>query len=240
MKTAVVILMMLVLLSATALAADTGPLRSTSTAKPVTSNVATTTTIYTASAGVGGNGTKPALVREGEAAQAVVKNARNVTELKEIISARTNQLNKELDALEKREQNVYQNQNRVRIAVSTLLAMENLTGGIGKNVSAIAREFNNSVKNTTALELKIQERSAIVKFFLGNERSAVAELEATLNQTAERLEALKQIKEVCNCTDELKAILQEQIASMETEQARLTQLVNSEKRNTGILGWLFK
>ncbi|MCK9307901.1 MAG: hypothetical protein M0P17_10290, partial [Methanoculleus sp.] len=33
--------------------------------------------------------------------------------------------------------------NRVRLAVHALLAAENRTGGIGQNVSAIAREVNN-------------------------------------------------------------------------------------------------
>ncbi|MFY1644910.1 hypothetical protein ACK11Z_14360, partial [Methanoculleus bourgensis] len=36
-------------------------------------------------------------------------------------------------------------QNQVRLAVHTLLAAENRTGGIGRNISVIAREFNNSV-----------------------------------------------------------------------------------------------
>ncbi|MFH1106092.1 MAG: hypothetical protein V1731_02680, partial [Candidatus Aenigmatarchaeota archaeon] len=139
MKFAIAVLMMLVLLSSAVFAADTGPLRPASAPKLATSNIATTTTIST---GAGGNDTSPALVREREAAQSIVKNARNVTELKEIISARTNQLNKEMERLENREQNVYKNQNKVRIAVHTLLAMENLTGGIGRNVSAIARDFN--------------------------------------------------------------------------------------------------
>lgn len=228
MKTLITILSILILLSPAVLAADTGPLKTGASPKPTANSAASNASVQAHS-------------DETRTVSALpVKIAKNVTELKEIIREKENQLSQELEKMERREQNIYKNQNRVRIAVHTLLAMENLTGGIGRNVSAIAREFNNSVKNTTALETKVQERDSITKFFLGGDQKAVDELERTLNKTAERIQDLKQLKATCDCSDEVKAVLQEQIASMEMEQARLTQLVNAEKKNTGILGWLFK
>ena len=63
--------------------------------------------------------------------------ARNVSELRNIIQRTRQEMNQELKNLTKSEEKVYQNQNTVRLAVHTLLAMENLTGGIGRNVSQI-------------------------------------------------------------------------------------------------------
>lgn len=224
MKTLIAILSVLVLIVPMVFAADTGPFKPVAISKSAASNA-----------------NVQARPDESKTVSAMpVRIAKNATELKEIIREKESQLNRELEKVEAREQNIYKNQNKVRIAVHTLLAMEKISGGIGRNVSEIAREFNNSVKNTTALEAKIQERSAIIKFFLGRDKKIVSELEATLNTTAENIGTLKQLKAACDCGEDVKAVLQEQVESMETEQSRLTQLVSAEKRNTGILGWLFK
>ncbi len=228
MKTLITILSVLVLLGPMVFAADTGPLKPAALPRPTT-NPATS------------NVNVQAHPNESRTVSALpVKIAKNATELKEIVREKESQLNRELEKVEAREQNIRMKQNKVKIAVHTLLAMEDLTGGIGRNVSAIAKEFNNSVKNTTSLEAKIQERSAIVKFFLGSEKKVVEELGALLERNAERIAQLSQLKRQCNCSDEIKTVLQEQIDGMEAEQTRLHEMVNVEKKNTGILGWLFK
>ena len=76
-----------------------------------------------------------------------------------MIQQKQQAMNQELEGKKEKEQNVYQNQNQVRLAVHSLLAMENLVGGIGKNVSQIARQFNNSVQATIRAEEKIQTQT---------------------------------------------------------------------------------
>jgi len=44
----------------------------------------------------------------------------------------------------------------------------------------------------------------------------------------------------CDCGEEVKAMLQEQIQNMEQEQVRLQQLAQNEKKNKGVFGWLWK
>jgi len=166
--------------------------------------------------------------------------ARNKDELKQMIQEKKDELKEELNQLRAQQKEIHQNQNQVRVAVHALLAMENLTGGIGKNVSAIAREFNNSVQSTIRAEEKIQNRNALVKMFIGGDEDAANEIEQEVTQNQERIQELTQLMEQCDCDEEVKAILQEQIQNMEQEQTRLQQLAQNEKQNKGIFGWIWK
>ena len=62
------------------------------------------------------------------------------TELTAREQERQQELDQELQSVPPAVQNVYRNQNTVRVAVHTLLGLENSTDGIGRNISAIARE----------------------------------------------------------------------------------------------------
>ncbi len=167
--------------------------------------------------------------------------AGNVAELKQMIQQKQQEMEQELAGLSNKDkQKVFRNQNQVRLAVHTLLSMENLTGGIGKNVSAIAREFNNSVQSTIRAEEKIQAKSRIMRFFTGGDDEAAGEIEQEVNMNREKIQQLKRLKDQCNCTAEVKAMFQEQIQNMELEQNRLRQLAQSEKKSKGLFGWLWK
>jgi hypothetical protein len=166
--------------------------------------------------------------------------ARNVTELRQMIQERQQIMNQEIQNLGEGQQNIYQNQNRVRLAVHALLAMENLTGGIGRNVSQIAREFNNSVQATIRAEERIQTRNWLVRFFIGGDEEAAGNIEQETNRNRERIQELRRLREECDCDEEIRAMLQEQIQNMEQEQNRLQQLAQNEKANKGLFGWLWK
>ena len=165
---------------------------------------------------------------------------RNVTELREAIQQRQQEMNQEMQTLGESQQNVYQNQNRVRLSVHALLAMENLTGGIGPNVSQIAREFNNSVQATIRAEERVQTRNWLVRFFVGGDEEAAGNMEQEVNRNRERIQELRRLREECDCDEEIRAMLQEQIQNMEQEQNRLQQLAQNEKANKGLFGWLWK
>lgn len=162
------------------------------------------------------------------------------SELREMVQERNQEMINEINASRGVLKNVYQNQNRVRLAVHTLLAAENLTGGIGRNISQIAREFNNSVQATIRAEERIETRNMLLRFFLGGDEGAAQEMEQEVNQNRVRIQQLKQLMEECDCDDEVKAMLQEQIQNMEQEQNRLQELAQNEKQSKGIFGWLWK
>ncbi len=185
---------------------------------------------------------------QGEEGEEVVGNqnqqqqelkAQTREELKEIIAEEKEELKDELEDLKESSQKVYQNQNAVREAVQALLAAENLIGGIGPQVSAIAREFNNSVQATIKAEERIQERSRWLRFFVGGDEQAATEIEDELGKNQSKIQLLKQLAAQCNCVSELKNIIQEQIQNIDQEQNRLREIVTAERKSKGVFGWLF-
>ena len=165
--------------------------------------------------------------------------ARTVTELKQMIQVKQQEMQVEVESLEETvTQQVFENQNKVRAAVHSLLAMEDLAKGIGPQVSQIAQEFNNSVQATVMAEEKIQKRSNFVKFFLGGDQESAEAIEQEVNQNMEKIQELKQLREDCDCGEEIKTIIQEQVQNMEEEQNRLQEVAEKEKASKGIFGWI--
>jgi hypothetical protein len=163
----------------------------------------------------------------------------NATAVREMIQERKQEMEQALEGLENEvEQSVYQNQNRVRLAVHSLLAIEDLVGGIGPQVSEIAQQFNNSVQATIKAEEGIEKRNRILRFFVGSDQEAVRTMETELNQNRIRIQELKELHSECDCQEEAKNIFQEQIQNMELEQNRLRQLVEEEKGARGVWGWI--
>ncbi len=150
------------------------------------------------------------------------------------------ELDEELKGMGESQKKVYQNQNQVRLAVHALLGMKDSLGGIGPRVSEIAREFDNSFQATVKAEEKIQAKSGLARFFSGGDEKAAAELESETKKNQEKLTELKSLKDNCDCGEEEKTMLQEQIQNMEQEQARLGELALKEKASKGILGWMWK
>ena len=166
--------------------------------------------------------------------------AKNLTQLSEIIQQKQQEMNQEMNSLTAEQQLVYQNQNRVMLAVHSLLAMEDLVGGIGENVSVIAREFNNSIQATIRAEERIERRSAFTRFFAGGDEVAAEEIEQETTKNEERIQQLRGLMNDCDCSPEIRNRFQEQIQNIETEQNRQGVLAQKEKDSKGLFGWLWK
>ncbi|MBN2459887.1 hypothetical protein JXB28_06405 [Candidatus Woesearchaeota archaeon] len=166
--------------------------------------------------------------------------AQSPEELGQMIQARQQEMSQEMSGKSEKEQKVLQNQNQVRLAVHALLAMEDLAGGIGPQVSEIARNFDNSVQATIRAEEKIQAKSGFARFFTGGDEKAAAELEREVSQNQQRIQELKQLKDSCDCGEEVKSMMQEQIQNMEQEQNRLQELSQKEQKSKGLFGWIWK
>jgi len=128
-------------------------------------------------------------------------------------------------------------QNQVRLAVHTLLAAENRTGGIGRNISVIAREFNNSVKKTLEAEEQIRGRHGFVRFLFGGDEDAARLIAEEAQRNRERVTELGQSIENCTCDNETREMLREQVRTIEQEQDRLRALAEEELQHRGLFGW---
>lgn len=179
--------------------------------------------------------------REQAEAGAGSENAEQVrARVEEKVQTKQQELEQEMVGKSEKEQNVLQNQNQVRLAVHALLEMKDEIGGIGPQVSEIAQQFDNSVQATIKAEERIQAKSGFARFFSGGDEKAAEELETEVNANKAKVEELKQLKEQCECSEETKALMQEQIQSMEQEQERLGELAQKEKKSKGMFGWLWK
>jgi hypothetical protein len=132
------------------------------------------------------------------------------------------------------------NENAVRAAVHTLLAMDNVTGGIGPQVSALARDFNNSARSTEQLETRISNRDAFSKLFFGGDRDAAGEL---VTITAKNRAGIQQIQRLMNTTTmdaDTQAMMDQQLQVLLQEQDRLDQLALQTEQDRGLFGWMNK
>ena len=128
------------------------------------------------------------------------------------------------------------NQNQVRLAVHTLLAMQDVTGGIGQNVSALATGFNNSVQATWQLEERIQNRNIFSRFFFGGDQEAAGELASLATRNENRIRQMEQLMNSASLDTETRLMLEEQLQIMEQENTRLNQLSVQEQRDRGLFG----
>ena len=164
----------------------------------------------------------------------------DLDDLRRRIQERRQEMEEEMEQLRGFEEKVFQNQNAVRLAVHSLLAMEDLVGGIGPQVREVAREFNNSVMATIRAEERIERRSALRRFIAGGDEEAAQELEDQIKENKARIEQLKQLRGECNCGSEVKDFMLEQVQNMELEQERLAELAEGERSRRGLFGWLWK
>ena len=164
--------------------------------------------------------------------------ARNISELRNTKRLQLEELNKSLQNEPPERRGWVKNQNEVRIAVHALLSMENRTGGIGQNISAIAREFNNSINMSEKLEQKIQDRSGIMRVFLGGERDAAGQLANITSQNQARIQKIQQLITTANLDTDVRAFLEEQLQAMQDEDTRLEQLATREQQDRGLFGSL--
>jgi hypothetical protein len=135
-----------------------------------------------------------------------------------------------------------ENQNRVRLAVHSMLAIKNtLNENLGRQISEIARDFNNSVRNRVDYEERIQNRGWSSRMFAGGDLNTGMMLRDDLNKTQRQLEHLTLIRDECtDCDEEVLAIINEHIEDLNTEQTRLGQIADNEIKSKGLLGWLWK
>lgn len=164
----------------------------------------------------------------------------DVQEIREQIREQSRILNLSREGAGPDKDKIYANQNQVRLAVHALIDMENRTGGIGRNISPIAREFNNSIQAIVRAEERIMARGGIERFFFGGDENAAGDIEGLVERNRERITQLNSLMNECDCGDDVKALIREQITVMEQEQNQLMAFAKKEKEDKGLIGWLFK
>lgn len=162
--------------------------------------------------------------------------AQNVNELKQMIQNNEEKLNEETLFINNNQKVIYENQNKVRNVIYSLLSMESLIPSVGILVSDIARQLNISVQKIIIAEEKIQKRNFLVRFFVGGDEKSANEIETELKLNEKRISDLEELKLRCECSEEIQYIFNEQIQILKDEQNRLQRLIDSEKSSNGLFG----
>lgn len=165
--------------------------------------------------------------------------ATSLDDLKQKIEKRKSQLEREVASTTVADKDIVENANPVRLAVHALLASKELVGGIGLQVSEIAKRMNDSVATTTNAEAKIQSRGFITRLLFGGDSAAAEVIAQEVAQNQARIDDLNKLLDEANVPADIQAILKAQITALQDTQARLEALARREQKMWGLFSWRF-
>lgn len=109
-------------------------------------------------------------------------------------------------------------------------------GGIGKQVRIVARAQQLSADKTASLINDVKGRSALIRFLIGPKSDDLDEIQEEISANNDRITILNSVIGKIDDAD-IKAILSEQVATLEQETANLTAFVNGELNKSTLLAW---
>lgn len=165
--------------------------------------------------------------------------ASSFDDLKQKIENRKHELEQEVASTTEKDKDIVENANPVRLAVHSLLASKELLGGIGEQVSEIAKHVNDSVATTTNAEAKIQSRGFLLRLLFGGDSAAADVISQAVAQNQQRIDDLNKLLGEANVSADIQAILKAQITAIQDAQARLQALAEKEQKLWGLFSWRF-
>jgi hypothetical protein len=162
---------------------------------------------------------------------------RNISEIRREHDKSHDDLNATLRNVSSSEQEQFKNANEVHLAVHTLLEMEDVNGGIGHTVSAIARDFNDSAGSAKVFEDHIRNRNTITRLLFGGDRDAARELANLTARNRDRILELEQLIQGSPLDADTRAMMEDQVRIIQKEQERLDQLSKREQEDRGFFAW---
>ncbi len=163
----------------------------------------------------------------------------SLDQLKQMMKERKHELDDEEASTTPRFKDVMKNSNEVRRAVHALLASKELLGGIGQQVSEIARNMNDSIATTTSAEVKIKSRGFVARFFFGGDKNSAKFISREVERNGENIAKLTELLNSANLPAEVKAVMETQLTAMQEQQTRLQDVASSQAKLWGLFSWRF-
>jgi hypothetical protein len=163
----------------------------------------------------------------------------SLEDLKQKIEERKQELEDEEASTTPERRDIMKNANEVRLAVHALLASKDLVGGIGSQVSEIAKRMNDSIATTTNAEARIQSRGFLSRLFFGGDKTSAEVIADAAEKNQQRIDALTALLTEANVSVEVRAVLEAQITALNDAQARLKVLAEKEQKAWGLFSWRF-
>lgn len=156
------------------------------------------------------------------------------------VQERERELEQERAGLGEPQHDIFQHQDRTRLGADSLIVVQDLLEqGVSEEFVQIAQQLHNSFEITVKAEERIRTRSAFVRFFAGGDHASAEEIARQTEQNQERLTKLNQLWIGCDCDEQVRSGLREQIQNMEQEQLRLQKLAEQEIQMLSLWDWLF-
>ena len=165
--------------------------------------------------------------------------ATSFDDLKQKIEKRKHQLEQEVASTTPANQDIVENANLVRLAVHSFLASKILLGGIGQQVSEIAKQMNGSVATTTNAEAAIQARGFWTVLLFGGDSAAASVIAREVARNQQHIDTLTKLLNQANVSADIQVTLSAQIAAIQDAQARLQDLAQKEQSQWGLFSWRF-
>ena len=165
--------------------------------------------------------------------------ARLFEQFKQSIELRKQELDQEEASTTIADREVVKNSNPVRLAVHALLSSRSLIGGIGPEVSQIAKEVNDSVATTTVAETKIQSRGFLTRILFGGDSTSADVISRSVARNHVNIVKLTDLLNQASTTADVKVALETQITALADAQARLQALAEKEQKQWGFFSWRF-
>lgn len=163
----------------------------------------------------------------------------SLSDLKQKIEIRKQELEQEVASSSPEHREIIENANPVRLAVHTLLSSKELLGGIGPQVSHIAKEMNGSIATTTDAEVQIQSRGFFARLLFGGDAAAADVITQQVAQNQQRIDDLTTLLNQANVSADIQVTLKAQIAAIQEAQKRLQDLAQREQNAWGLFSWRF-
>jgi hypothetical protein len=131
------------------------------------------------------------------------------------------------------------NRNRVEVGVVALIASQNMVGKEGGAIANLAQEIQSMHRTMIQEEEQIQSRGILTRFFFGGDSENATAIHNQLQQNQERMQQIRQYLNDCDCEEQVRTILQEQLQAMEEEHERLRKISENEVSTWGLFSWRF-
>lgn len=130
--------------------------------------------------------------------------------------------------------------NTVSNVVQGLLDVaDNEKSGIGEQIRVVAQEQEKTREQVADQIESIQKRNKIKTFLIGTNYKNTGALRSEIVNVRNRIEQLNRLMEQTQNEGD-KTVLQEQIQTMEQEQARINAFISVNENKFSLFGWLVK
>src|SRR3989344_2264705 len=164
---------------------------------------------------------------------------RSFGELKAKIELRERELDQDDASTTSENRDIVRNTNPVRLAVHAFLNSRDLLGGIGEQVSEIAKEMNDSNATTTRMEIKMNSRGFLARLLFGGDNDSAEIISKIVIHNQKLIEDLTALLDQSNISADVRVTLNAQITALENAQARLMNIATKERSSWGIFSWRF-